>query len=429
MARRARDLADGTSIIRDGDRSVEGAVGDDGGPVAGAVGDGGVSVGDGGGLAGGAIGDGDGDESVGGTGADGGDGRAWWRVGIRPVLAWALVAPLVLWLVVRATGLGAGTTIETFIVFTPYAALASVATLAAVAILRVRPAALAAGVCCAGYGLVLAPLFVAADGPSPAPTGPALRVMTSNVQFGFADAATVVDLVEEHDIEVLGVQELTPGFHGRLVAEGIEDALPYGVIDARDGASGTGLYSRYPVDEVGSTFTETIPGEHAQPTGLVAVPGAPPVQVTVVHPVPPVLPGGVDSWSATLRALPRPGGAGAGDPETEAAGYAGADVAAGSATDSPPDGAPDRMHLLIGDFNATVDQPTMRALLRDGYTDAALARGHGWQPTWRARNIGPMLTIDHVLVDRWTAVEDVSVHDVPGSDHRALVAALRLPEA
>ena len=184
VARRARDLADGTSIIRDGDRSVEGAVGDDGGPVAGAVGDGGgpvagavgdggVSVGDGGGLAGGAIGDGDGDESVGGTGADGGDGRAWWRVGIRPVLAWALVAPLVLWLVVRATGLGAGTTIETFIVFTPYAALASVATLAAVAILRVRPAALAAGVCCAGYGLVLAPLFVAADGPSPAPTATA----------------------------------------------------------------------------------------------------------------------------------------------------------------------------------------------------------------------------------------------------------------
>ena len=84
--------------------------------------------------------------------------------------------------------------------------------------------------------------------------------------------------------------------------------------------------------------------------------------------------------------------------------------------------------MLIGDFNATVDQPTMRALLDDGYTDAALARGRGWEPTWRPSGIGPMLTIDHVLVDEATAVDDVSVHDVPGSDHRALVATLRLPQ-
>lgn len=403
MARRARELADGTNITH-GDRAEDGAVGERGGSAgSGPVDDGHSADADG-----------------------GGDGSAWRRVGIRAVLAWALVVPLVLWLIVRATGLGAGTTIETFIVFTPYAALASVAALAVVALLRVRPAALAAGVCCAGYGLVLAPLFVAADGPSPAPTGPALRVMTSNVQFGFADPATVVDLVEEHDIQVLGVQELTPGFHRRLVAEGIEDALPYEVIDARVGASGTGLYSRYPVDEVGSTFTETIPGEHAQPTGLVAVPGAPPVQVTVVHPVPPVLPGGVDAWRETMRALPRPGGTGRAGSGT---GYAGADVAAGSAAGTSPGGAPDRVHLLIGDFNATVDQPTMRGLLDDGYTDAALALGHGWQPTWRARDFGPMLTIDHVLVDGSTAVEGVSVHDVPGSDHRALVAALQLPTA
>jgi endonuclease/exonuclease/phosphatase (EEP) superfamily protein YafD len=316
---------------------------------------------------------------------------------LRPAVAWALVAPLVVWLAVRATGLGAGTTVETFIVFTPYVALASVVALAAVALLRVRPAAVAAGLCCIGYGLVMAPLFVAAEGPTPAPTGPELRVMSSNVQFGWADAARVVDLVEQHDIEVLGIQELTPVFHRLLVAEGIEDVLPHGVVDARYGASGTGLYSRYPVEEVGSTFPPTIPGEHAHPTGLVAVPGAPPVQVTVVHPVPPVLSGAVDAWQETLAALPRP----------------------------DPGGT---VHLLVGDFNATVDQPTMRALLDDGYTDAALALGHGWQPTWQGRGLGPMLTIDHVLVDRSTAVEDVSVHDVGGSDHRALVAALRLPE-
>jgi endonuclease/exonuclease/phosphatase family metal-dependent hydrolase len=314
------------------------------------------------------------------------------------VAAWALVAPLALWLAVRASSLGRGTTVETFIVFTPYVAFASLVVLGVTAALRVRPAALVAAGCCAGYALVMAPLFVAAGGPSPAPTGPDLRVMTSNVQFGWADAATVVRLVEEGDIDVLGVQELTPEFHRRLVAEGIEDLLPHGVVDARPGASGTGLYSRYPVERVGSdVLGSDIPGEHAHPTGLVEVPGALPVQVTVVHPVPPVGPAAVDAWQQTLEALPR------------------------------PDGDEGPVHLLIGDFNATVDQPTMRALLDDGYTDAALARGRGWQPTWRSRGVGPALTLDHVLVDRAVGVDAVSGHDVAGSDHRSLVAVLRLP--
>lgn len=331
--------------------------------------------------------------------ADTPDARSRVRRALRPAAAWVLVALPALWLVVRASGLGAGTTVETFIVFTPYVAFASVVALAVVAFLRVRGAAVVAGVCCAGYGLVMAPLFVAAEGPSPTPTGPELRVMTSNVQFGWADAARVVDLVEQNDIEVLGVQELTPAFHRLLVAEGIEDALPHGLVDARSGASGTGLYSRYPVERVGSEAPgASIPGEHAHPTGLVAVPDAPPVQVTVVHPVPPVLSGAVNAWRETLAGLPRP----------------------------DPGGI---VHLLIGDFNATVDQPTMRALFDDGYTDAALARGRGWEPTWRARGFGPILTIDHVLVDRSTAVAGVSVHDVTGSDHRALVADLRLPQA
>jgi endonuclease/exonuclease/phosphatase (EEP) superfamily protein YafD len=343
---------------------------------------------------------------------------------LRRVVAWALVAPLVLWLAVRATGFGAGTTVETFIVFTPYAALASIGVLVTVAVLRVRPAALAAAGCCVGYGLVVAPLFVAAGGPSPAPTGPGLRVMTSNVQFGWADAATVVRLAEEGDVDVLGVQELTPAFHRQLVAEGIDDLLPHRVVDARSGASGTGLYSRHPVERVGAAHpAHDIPGEHAHPTGLVDVPGAPPVQVTVVHPVPPVLRGGVDAWRETLRALPRPDGTGGGAGGVATPGYPGADVAAGGTAG----GVPGPVHLLIGDFNATVDQPTMRALLDDGYTDAALARGRGWQPTWRSRGYGPALTIDHVLVDGSTAVEDVTVHEVPGSDHRALLAELRLP--
>ncbi|HKY16401.1 MAG TPA: endonuclease/exonuclease/phosphatase family protein, partial [Microthrixaceae bacterium] len=93
---------------------------------------------------------------------------------------------------------------------------------------------------------------------------------------------------------------------------------------------------------------------------------------------------------------------------------------AGESPDDP------RVHLVIGDFNATVDQPTMRELLDDGYVDAAGAVGRGWVMTWRFP-FTPPLAIDHVLVDEDTAVRSVDVHPIAGSDHRAVVATVRLP--
>jgi hypothetical protein len=105
-------------------------------------------------------------------------GRRWVGV-VRRLVAWALVAPLALWLAMRAAGVGAGTAIETFVVFTPFVAVASVVVLAVVAALRVRPATVVAAVCCVGFGLVMAPLFVPGPYPSRSPTGPHLRVMTT----------------------------------------------------------------------------------------------------------------------------------------------------------------------------------------------------------------------------------------------------------
>ena len=39
-----------------------------------------------------------------------------------------------------------------------------------------------------------------------------------------------------------------------------------------------------------------------------------------------------------------------------------------------------------------------------------------------------MLTLDHVLVDQSCAVLASSVHAIHGSDHRAVYAAIQLPE-
>ena len=92
-----------------------------------------------------------------------------------------------------------------------------------------------------------------------------------------------------------------------------------------------------------------------------------------------------------------------------------------------PDDEP-RVHLLLGDFNATVDQPTLRALLADGYVDAAGPPVADWVMTWRFP-FTPPLAIDHVLVDEDTRVLGVEVHEVNASDHRAVVATLHLPAA
>jgi endonuclease/exonuclease/phosphatase family metal-dependent hydrolase len=52
------------------------------------------------------------------------------------------------------------------------------------------------------------------------------------------------------------------------------------------------------------------------------------------------------------------------------------------------------------------------------------------RPTWPApprRGRALPLTIDHVLVDRRVRVERVTVVRIPHSDHRAVIAVLRLP--
>ena len=167
------------------------------------------------------------------------------REAVRIAAAWILVIPTASWLGVRASGVGAGTWIETAIVLTPFVALGSVVVLAIVAALRVRPAVLAAAATCVGFGLVMAPLFASGPHPSYPPRGPALRVMTVNVQFGLADVDRVMRLVEDEDVDILGVQELTPG-----VRRGPAGRGPRGRAPLRRGGAGRRRERRGPLHPV-----------------------------------------------------------------------------------------------------------------------------------------------------------------------------------
>jgi endonuclease/exonuclease/phosphatase (EEP) superfamily protein YafD len=83
---------------------------------------------------------------------------------------------------------------------------------------------------------------------------------------------------------------------------------------------------------------------------------------------------------------------------------------------------------MAGDFNATLDHELMRRVIDTGYEDAAAVVGAGLHTTWPAgRSFPPAVAIDHVLADKRVGVRAVSVHPVPGTDHRALFAELVLP--
>ena len=311
---------------------------------------------------------------------------------MRRLVAIAVAAPWVVWAVVRTLGVEVPYPFVALLAFTPYAALSSPLPVIAGLLLRRWAVAAVAGVAMLAFAVALVPRAVA--GPEPEAGGPRLVVMTSNVYLGRGDARAILRIAREHDVDVLALQELRPPLMRRLDRVGAKEQFPGRVVDPRFGASGSGVLSRRPVK-----VTDTTPDRkgHAQPEVEISVAGAPPVRIKAVHPAPPVNPTAAPLWRGSLAALPGSDGRG-------------------------------HVQILAGDFNATLDHPELRALLGRGYTDAADAAGKGLTWTWPARKLrAPPLTIDHILVDRRVRVERVTVARIPGSDHRAVIAVLRLP--
>ncbi len=313
---------------------------------------------------------------------------------MRNVVAILVALPWVVWAVVRTLGFELGYPLVAVVAFTPYAALSSPLPVVVGLVLRRWAIAGVAGVAALALGLAMVPRALA--GPEGEARGPRLVVMTSNVYVGQADARAILRIAREHDVDVLSLQELRPQLMRRLDRVGALEQFPGRSVDPREGASGSGVLSRRPLEAM-----ETAPNAkgHAQPEVVLRVPGAPPVWVKAVHPSPPVSSTAAPGWQEAMAALP------------------GAD-------------ARGDVEIMAGDFNATLDHRELRALLGRGWVDAADAVGEGFTWTWPARPRRALpLTIDHVLVDRRVRVEDVTVVRVPGSDHRAVIAELRLPAA
>lgn len=321
--------------------------------------------------------------------AAGGGGRGW----TRRIVLWPIAA-CALWLAARLADADRVPVLAGLLVpvlaFTPYAALAVLASGAVAALLRRWTACAVAAGLLAAYGFAVLPRAVA-DGQE-VTRGPVLRVLSANLRLGRAEPRALVRLVRELRPDVLSVQELTREAAAALRDAGLAKALPHRVAVPLPGATGSGLYARHPLRAL--PMAEIAKVGLAMPRARMRLPGGA-VEVTAVHLARPLNPAGLAQWERGFSLLPVP------DPRGP-------------------------VKIFAGDFNATLDHAPLRAVLASGYRDAADAAGSGLVPTFRHAPLPP-ITIDHVLADARCEVLWFSVHDLPGSDHRALFAEVRLP--
>jgi len=212
-----------------------------------------------------------------------------------------------------------------------------------------------------------------------------LVVLNLNLRLGHGDAAAVVRLVREEQVQVAALEEVTPAERDRLVAAGLTSVLPYAAGEPAGGAEGTMVFSAYPL-----SGSAPVPLHHGSYQLDVDAPT--PFRLFAVHLGQPINTPGEwrGDWSVLGQLLPTVRGP----------------------------------VVVAGDFNTTLDHGPMRALLGHGYADAAREANSGWQPTWP--HWFGLLTIDHVLTRDGYRATSTSVVTVTGSDHKALVARLAL---
>ncbi len=250
-------------------------------------------------------------------------------------------------------------------------------------------------VCALGVWM-LAPLYIpGADGASPdSATGPTVRIMQANIKVGQADPAALVRTVRDRDVDVLTVQELTDASIAGLHSAGLDALLPHRfVVSYGPGGQGGGIYSRFPLSN-----TRILDGFlSANLSADLDVGLREPLALFAVHPAPAYL-FPAEVWAAELRRLH-----------------------AEMASNSLPDNV-----VVSGDFNATYTQRQYRALLTDGYADAADQVGAGLVPTMPAgRRLPALIGIDRV-VTKGAVATSLDRIDIVGSDHHGLVVDVRL---
>jgi endonuclease/exonuclease/phosphatase family metal-dependent hydrolase len=217
----------------------------------------------------------------------------------------------------------------------------------------------------------------------------ALRVVEANVYYLNHDATTAARDMLAQRPDIVTVAEVSPTTE-RALESVLSPVLPHHVDDP-SGASGVGIWSRYPLREVvdvRATGLPLIEADVQTPAGR--------VRVYAVHVDAPV-----DSRRAWANGLRR---------------------VATIVADRPP------RAIVAGDFNATQWNADFRSVLHTGLHDTRDA-GNWWEPTWPHAflKLPPLLPIDHVLVPHGIDAVSSRTFVLHGSDHRGLAVGLGGP--
>ena len=233
-------------------------------------------------------------------------------------------------------------------------------------------------------------------GAATTPAAVDVRVLTANLGMGQADPSAFVALGSD-TADIVAVQEMTQEAADGLSAAGMDAVFPYRVVVPAPLASGIGIWSRHPIVDSGRIDGYELPmlGTRIRIPGVVVDTTVLSVHLAAPWPQP------IGHWLQDIALLP--------DTLREVGRTAGAGAV-----------------IVAGDFNATSDMAPFRRLLEAGYGDAAdaaasLARtypGRAGRP--------PLLGIDHVLVKN-SSVATARTVVVQGSDHRGLLATVRVP--
>src|SRR4051794_35207413 len=123
-----------------------------------------------------------------------------------------------------------------------------------------------------------------------------LRVMTSNLRLGQADASEVVGVAVDRDVDVLVLEEVTPRALVGLRTAEIRRAFDYSAGHAEPGPGGTMVFSTHPLRNV--QRLDTAFGSYVMDVRLPR--GS--VHLLAVHPRPPI--GHATAWLTDLSAGP-----------------------------------------------------------------------------------------------------------------------------
>ncbi len=245
-----------------------------------------------------------------------------------------------------------------------------------------------------GFYFITMPSASLVVGCQPEQADEEIVIYTSNVLFETVDADSLVASIEKYDPDVIVLQEMT----SRLWPQVSSDSRLASYTSRVENLPGFPSHGVVILSKLEMTASEEEQiGRSRSAAATFEVSGGRTFGVSAVHTKAPVMKSTANLWKEELELLS--------DFDT-----------------SQP-------YILAGDFNATKDHKQFRDLLSSGWHDAQDVKGCGLDATYPAKGLPlAFYQLDHILTTDDFETLRVEIDDVATSDHKSVIAAVRIKE-